>query len=94
MENLAFWILIWFAASAITALIEFGLTLEHWDEPAVYHPELIYENTKMNWFGCWFCFILIRLVSPLFTIFALLMMPILYIVDFIRWIFTTGREDD
>ena len=94
MENLSFWIHIWFGASAIIALIEFGLTLEHWDEPVVYHPELIYENTKMNWFGCWFCFILIRLVSPLFTIFALLMMPILYIVDFIHWLFTVGRKDD
>ena len=94
MPNLAELIFITFMVSVITSLIEFGITMENWNEPVVYSSNLIYEHTKMNWFGCWFCFILIRLVSPLYTIFALLMIPTLYIVDFIKWLFTVGRKDE
>ena len=94
MPNLAELIFITFIVSVITSLIEFGITMDNWNEPVVYHPELIYDNTKMNWFGCWFFFVLIRLVSPLFTIFALIMVPILYALHFIKWLFTVGRKDD
>lgn len=94
MPDLAACIFVAFVASIIIALMEFGFTMQGWDEPAVYSPELIYDNTKMNWFGCWFFFVLIRLVSPLFTIIGLIMVPILYIIDFIKWLFTVGRKDD
>ena len=94
MPNLAEWLFLIFVAGTIMGLVEFGITTDIWDEPVVYSLNLIYENTKMNWFGCWFCFILIRLVSPLVTIIGLLTMLLLYVRDFIRWLFTVGRKDE
>ena len=94
MYDLAGWIFIACLASALIALIELGITSDSWDEPVVYSPKLNYDNTEMNWFGCWFCFILIRLISPLFTIFALLMCLIFPIIEGIKWLFTVGRKDE
>ena len=62
--------------------------------PIVYAPSVLYENTEMNGFGCWFCFILIRLIIPLNTIFLLLAIILYYPWTFIEWLFTVGRKDD
>lgn len=92
--DLNFWIFISIAIASVISLIEFSATMNAWEEPMAYSPKVIYDNTEMNWFGCWFCFISIRLVSPLFTIFGLIIIPIAYLIDFIKWLFTVGREDD
>ena len=60
----------------------------------VYSPSLLYENTKMNWFGCWFIFILIRLFIPINTLICVAILAMSYIWAFIEWIFTVGRKDD
>lgn len=60
----------------------------------LYFPSWLYEATKMNWFGCWFCFILIRLLCPLNTLIGIILIVIYYICIFFKWLFTVGREDD
>lgn len=60
----------------------------------VYSPTFLYENTKMNWFGCWLCFILIRLFIPINTLTGLVVTIIYYTCIFIKWLFTVGRKDD
>ena len=60
----------------------------------LYSPEILYENTNMNWFGCWFCFILVRLLCPLNTLIIIIFSTTYYTCAFIKWLFTVGREDD
>ena len=60
----------------------------------MYSPIVLYENTKMNWFGCWFCFIVIRLLAPINTTIGLITTIIYYICNFVEWLFTVGRKDD
>lgn len=60
----------------------------------VYSAQFLYENTKMNWFGCWFCFILIRLLIPVNTIIGLILTIFYIIWCFIKWLFTIGRKDE
>ena len=60
----------------------------------VYSAQFLYENTKMNWFGCWFCFVLIRLLIPVSTMIGLILSIFYYIYRFIKWLFTVGRKDE
>lgn len=57
------------------------------------NPWTLYEETYMNWFGCWFCFILISVINPIFFVCKLLYIIILLIIGFIHYIFTVGRDD-
>lgn len=57
-------------------------------------PDDFYENTKMNRFGCWFCFILIRILVPLNTLALLIVAIVYYPCIFIKWLFTVGRKDE
>lgn len=57
-------------------------------------PNDFYENTKMNWFGCWFCYILIRVFSPIVTVIGSVVLAICAILTFIEWLFTVGRKDE
>lgn len=61
---------------------------------AIATPNDFYENTKMNWFGCWFCYILIRVISPIITVIGGGIVVILAILTFIEWLFTVGRKDE
>ena len=63
------------------------------DSP-LYFPSWLYENTKMNWFGCWFCFILIRLLCPVNTMIGIAFCVGYNVCHFIKWLFTVGRKDD
>ena len=45
-------------------------------------PKVIYRNTKMNIFGCSFLWVLLRIFSPLATIWL-----------FVYWAFHVGRKD-
>lgn len=60
----------------------------------LYSARFLYENTKMNWFGCWFCFVLIRLLIPVNTIIGLILTIFCNIWCFIKWLFTVGRKDE
>ena len=57
-------------------------------------PWVLYENTKMNWFGCWVCYILIRIFSPIITVIGSILLIICAILTFIEWLFTAGRKDE
>lgn len=56
-------------------------------------PKSLYENTKMNKFGCWFVFILISIISPGFFVIKIIGEIGFYTVEFIKFIFTVGRKD-
>lgn len=57
-------------------------------------PSTLYEISKMNWFGCWFCFILISIFSPILLCIKFINAIIDYSYDFIYWLFHVGRKDD
>ena len=76
-------------------LIEIAIMQATCDENCpVYSARVLYENTKMNWFGCWFCFIVIRLLIPVNTLIVLSFSIIDYVCMFIKWLFTVGRKDE
>ena len=65
-----------------------------WGENEITTPRVFYSNTNMNWFGCWFCYIIIRIISPFITGCLLVFYIIFEICCFIHWLFTVGRKDD
>ena len=71
-----------------------AILADHWGETAISTPWVLYENTKMNWFGCWFCYILIRILSPIVTVIGSILLIICSILTFIEWLFTVGRKDE
>ena len=56
-------------------------------------PSDFYDNTKMNWFGCWFCFMLISIVNPFGLIVKIFVFVGYYIISFIGWLFTAGKNN-
>ena len=80
----------------LSNFIEIGIMIEHTNDGScpVYSPTVLYENTKMNWFGCWFCFIVIRLLVPINTVVLLAACIIYFIYIFFNWLFTVGRKED
>ena len=80
--------LIYIAMIFVTTLLEVVFSLTY-DE--LITPFFIYEDSYMNWFGCWFCFILLSIFSP-----AMLVIKIIIFIfhDFIYWLFHVGRKDD
>ena len=56
-------------------------------------PRALYDNTKMNWFGCWFIFILIGILSPLVFSLKILAFVCVKVCMGIVWLFTVGRKD-
>ena len=52
-----------------------------WFTPEAITPKTIYNNSKFNWFGSWFYFILLGIVSP-----------VLFIIKTLNWLFRMGRE--
>ena len=76
-------------------LVEVAIMQNKYNENCpVYSARFLYENTKMNWFGCWFCFISIRLLIPINTLIGLGVSILDYVCRFIKWLFTVGREDE
>ena len=76
-------------------LIEVAIMQEKCDANyPLYSVRVLYEYTKMNWFGCWFCFIMIRLLIPINTLIVLGCFTIDYVCRFIKWLFTVGRKDE
>jgi hypothetical protein len=67
---------------------------ESWGENEIATPKVFYSNTNMNWFGCWFCYIIIRIVSPFITVCLLIFYIIFKICCFIHWLFIAGRKDN
>jgi hypothetical protein len=79
----------------LSNFIEIGVMIKYTDDNCpVYSPTVLYENTKMNWFGCWFCFIVIRLLVPFNTIVLLVLCIVYFIYTFFNWLFTVGRKED
>lgn len=83
---ISFWVL-------IGTIIEVAIA-ECWGEDEIAIPKVFYSNTNMNWFGCWFCYVIIRIVSPFITVCLLVFYTIFKICCFIHWLFTVGRKDD
>ena len=54
-------------------------------------PRWFYEIWELNWFGSWFMFILLSILSPLCTIVKLLYVIWYGISNGIKWLFTVGR---
>lgn len=75
----------------IALLIEFVYSVNNEDFVT---PIYIYENSEMNWFGCWFCFILLSIFSPFMFIMKILTYCCFHIHNFIYWLFHVGRKDD
>lgn len=59
-----------------------------------FSPSELYKNTKMNWFGCWFIFIVFRLTVPVNTLIILVTIIMYYSEIFFKWLFTVGRKDE
>ena len=59
---------------------------------AILFPSDIYEKTMLNWFGCWFLYILLAICSPYFFVFKLFVIALSYIYNGIKWLFTVGRK--
>ena len=75
----------------ITAFI-----IEAWltdDFEEVIFPSTIYENSNFNWFGCWFLFILLSILSPVGFIGKIVGIICYLVYTFIKFIFTVGRDD-
>ena len=64
---------------------------EHWLNAS---PTVLYNNTKMNMFGCIVTWVGITLINPLWRL--LIQLPtfiVLNVIDFFTWLFTVGREN-
>ena len=57
-------------------------------------PSSIYKVSKINWFGCWFIYIVMSILSPVLFIMKLFIMIMIILCDFVNWLFTVGRKDD
>lgn len=91
----AWWLI--FAWLGLGLLIEVAIAEKYTDEILIWIPKVLYDDVKMNWFGSWFCFILLIVLNPfgLFLKVCLyIIIGIAYIAGFIKWLFTVGREDD
>ena len=75
----------------IVTLVEFVASIEL---NTLIFPSTLYEVSKMNWFGCWFCFILTSIFSPILFCIKFGGTIIGCIYDFIYWLFHVGRKDD
>ena len=83
-------LIIWgFIGTCIEAIIA-----DKFDKIFLATPTTIYEETDLNWFGTIFCFIFIRLISPIVTVIGLIITIIVYIWTGICCLFTVGREKD
>ena len=85
---------LWILLGLIGSFIEISVIAETWRTGAIYSPGVIYDNTQLNWFGCWFLFILLRLFNIWVTLVGLIAQSCCFIVVFIKWLFTVGRKDD
>ena len=54
-----------------------------WKEKYYFCPHIIYNHTKLNWFGCALISILLILLSHLYVLLA-----------FVYWIFHVGRNNE
>lgn len=83
-------ILLW---SLIGVFIE-SLVADYLDDcHFVCTPKMVYDNTRMNWFGSIFCFLIIRFISIGATVAGLIICIVVYICALIEWLFTVGRDD-
>ena len=87
MQVLLFYLFLISLASLVEFLASIGIN-------TLIFPSTIYEISKMNWFGCWFCFILISIFSPILFCIKIIDAIIGYSYDFIYWLFHVGRKDD
>ena len=85
---------LWIILGLLGSFIEIAVIAETWRTGAIYSPRVIYDNTQLNWFGCWFLFILLRLVNIWATLVGLIAQSCYFIAAFIKWLFTVGRKDD
>lgn len=91
---LAIAIFVWFG---LGLTIEGAIAEKYTDEILVWFPDVFYDDVKMNWFGSWFCFILLIAVNPLGFFIKLLLyfvVCVFYLAEFFKWLFTVGRKDD
>ena len=64
---------------------------EHWLNAS---PYTLYDNTRMNMFGCIITWIGITLINPLWRL--LIQLPLFIvcnIIKFFTWLFTVGRKN-
>jgi hypothetical protein len=78
-------------------IFEGAIAEKYTDEILIWMPKVLYDDVKMNWFGSWFCFILLIALNPfgfLLKVCLYILIGICYIAEFIVWLFTVGRKDD
>lgn len=93
-QNPELFVIIIFTWCAIGSVIEGVIADKITDDIAIFHPGELYKNTEMNWFGCWFCFILLAIISPFGFFIKLLLyfvVILFYVAEFIKWLFTVGK---
>lgn len=71
-----------------------AIVADHFGKIFLATPITIYKETNLNWFGTIFCFILIRLISPVVTVMGLITTIVIYIWTGIIWLFTVGRKEE
>jgi hypothetical protein len=73
------------------SIIEFGYLVM---KEEIITPIWFYENSEMNWLGCWTYFILLSIFSPFMLAWKIVFFTIACIYNFLDWLFHVGRKDD
>jgi hypothetical protein len=97
IQNPAYLVIALFVWFGLGLIIEGAIAEKYTDEILIWFPKVFYDAVKMNWFGSWFCFILLIVVNPFGFFLKLcvyLMICICYAAELIKWLFTVGRKDD
>ena len=56
-------------------------------------PADFYNNTPMNWFGSIFCYMLILVISPFWTVIKILLGLVAILYLGVKWLFTVGKKE-
>ena len=95
--NPAFWVILCFVWVGIGLVIEEIIVNKYSSELLVWTPKVLYDDMELNWFGSWFCYILLAIVNPCGLLLKLCMgiaVIVTYICHFIKWLFTVGRKNN
>ena len=96
MEQLLWWqvvLVVYIPYSLFPCIISVLNDCNGYDCFLSYTPKDLYFETKMNWFGCIFVWLLIVVINPMWWI--IFELPIYigrWIVDLFEWLFTIGRK--
>ena len=96
-QNITYLIIAIFVWFGFGLIIEAAITEKYTNEIIIWFPRVFYDDVKMNWFGSWFCFILLIVINPfgfLLKVCLYIVIGITYIAEFIKWLFTVGRKGE